>query len=300
MKIVGISIGGTKTAVTFADFVDGNILNITKKTFPTVADNDKKEINLIFDAIDSENVNFDFISIIVCSPIDIKKGTINTPPNLRGFVNTPIVQIFKNKYHVDVSLLNDADASALAEFKFGAGKDSKNMAYLTFGTGIGSGLILNGELYTGNNSMAGEIGHVRLTEKGPVGYFKEGSVEGWCAGGNIYKWASVEGVNSTKDIFELARNGNEKALETIDIVAKKIGETVSILLDILNLDKVVIGGIYPRNVDLLEEKVIQSAKENTISINFDNCRIVPSLLNEQIDDYSSLVGVFMSNKFSHN
>ena len=87
----------------------------------------KKEIELIFDAIDSENLKFDFISIIVGSPIDIKKGTINTPPNLRGFVNTPIVQIFKDKYNVDVSLLNDADASALAEFKFGAGKDSKNM-----------------------------------------------------------------------------------------------------------------------------------------------------------------------------
>jgi len=291
MKILGIAIGGTKSAICLAE-LNGSLNLISKHVFETNPNSDKETIQIIFNYIDSNKLTFDFISVIAGGPLDSKKGIIYNPPHLPGFINTKVCEIFKSKYNVPVTLLNDADACALAEYKFGAGQNSKNMAYITFGTGIGSGLILNGKLFTGNNTMAGEIGHLRLTKEGPIGFDKKGSVEGWCAGGNIYKWADIKGVNNTKELFMLANEGNKDALKAVELVAQRLGETVSILIDTLNLDTVVIGGIYPRNLNLLEEKVIKYAKENSISISFDNCKIVPSLLKENIDDYSSLMGVY--------
>lgn len=292
MKVLGIAIGGTKSAITIGSFERNSLSILDKYVFSSFPDSDKKTIDAIFSYIDSKPLDFECISIICGGPLDSEKGIIYNPPHLPGFVDTHIVEIFNKKYNVPVTLLNDADACALAEFKFGAGKKSKNMAYITFGTGIGSGLILNGELYQGNNSMAGEIGHIRLSDDGPIGFNKTGSVEGWCAGGNIYKWANINGANSTKELFALAKKGNKEALLAVTNIAKRLGETISVLIDLLNVDTVVVGGIYPRNLDLLEEEVKKFTKENSIDLSFNNCTIMPSLLGERIDEYSSLMGVY--------
>lgn len=303
ISVFGISIGGTKTAITHA-FFDSAFSNIEKEVFPTFTDNPEEEMKQIFSFIDNFNYKVDIISIIVGGPLDINKGLLLKPPHLQGYDNYPIVDILKARYKVEVYMLNDADACALAEHKFGAGRGYKNMAYLTFGTGFGSGLILNNNLYTGFNGMAGEIGHVRLSESGPIGYGKTGSVEGFIAGGNIPLWAKEYIDNketalrnykelTTKDIATEARRGDKVALEIFDIVAKRLGEAISILIDILNLDLVAVGGIYPRCLDLLENKVLDSVKNNAVRNNFEACKIVPSKLGEKIDDYSSLMGIML-------
>ena len=300
-SVIGISIGGTKTAVTHA-FFNGVFSNIEKKSFATNPDDPNKVMENIFKCVEEFAYPVDVISLATGGPQDTKNGLLLKPPHLPGFDNYPIVRVLKDKYQCDVYFLNDADACALAEFKFGAGKTYKNGAYLTFGTGFGSGLILDGKLYTGNNGMAGEIGHVRLSDDGPVGYGKAGSVEGYVAGGNIPIWAkdyikdketNLHKYNplTTKEIADEARKGDKVALEIFNKVAERLGETISVLLDLLNLELVVIGGIYPRCQDLLESKVKESVKKN--SINFDVCKIVPSKLNEQIDDYSSLIGILL-------
>ena len=300
-SVFGISIGGTKSAVTHA-FYDGEFSLIEKKVFPTDTNNPDKEMKEIFDCIDSLNYPVDVISLATGGPQDTQKGLLLKPPHLSGFDNYPIVDILKNKYHSDVYFLNDADACALAEYKFGAGQGYRNMAYLTFGTGFGCGLILDKKLYTGNNGMAGEIGHVRLSESGPIGYNKAGSVEGFIAGGNIPIWTKdfikdkKTSLNdyktlTTRDIANEAKKGDKVAKEVFDIVADRLGETISILTDILNLEAVIIGGIYPRCLDLLEEKVKESTKKN--SINYQACEIIPSKLEERIDDYSSLAGILL-------
>ena len=297
----GISIGGTKTAVTHA-FFDGKFNQIAKKTFKTYPNDPDKEMENIFGLIEEFGYPVDVISLATGGPQDIQRGLLLKPPHLPGFDNYPIVDVLRDRYHSDVYFLNDADACALAEYKFGAGRGYKNMAHLTFGTGIGSGLILNGQLFTGNNGMAGEIGHVRLSDNGPVGYDRVGSVEGYVAGGNIPLWTkdfiidkntnlNNYKVLTTKDIAIEARNGDKVALDIFNEVANRLGETISILLDLLNLELVVIGGIYPRCLDLLEDKVKESVKKN--SINYKVCKIVPSELKEEIDDYSSLVGIML-------
>ena len=303
LSVIGISIGGTKTAIVHAYF-DGDFKDIKKILFPSHPNDPKLEMDDIFDAIHRLNYPVDVISVITGGPQDTKNGLMLKPPHLPGFDNFPIVHILKEKYGCDVYYLNDADACALAEYKFGAGQGYKNIAYLTFGTGMGSGLILDGKLYTGHHGMAGEIGHIKLSNDGPIGYGKKGSVEGFVAGGNISKWAKEFIKNkktslnkyeelTTKDIALEANKGDRIALDIFDEVSSKLGETISILVDLLNLDAVIIGGIYPRCLNLIEEKVKLSAKQNSIKSNFESVKILPSLLNEQIDDYSSLVGIFL-------
>lgn len=302
-NIIGIAIGGTKTAVSHASF-DGEFSNIQKVSFLTNVDDLNQLMNNIFKAINEYGFDFDSISVISGGPLDIKEGLIINPPHLPCFNNYPIVKILKDRYHCPIQLINDADACAYAEYKLGAGKGSRNMAFLTFGTGLGAGLIINGDLYTGNNGMAGEIGHVRLSEKGPVGYGKEGTSEGYCAGENIALWAKdfIKGKETNlnkyetftvKEIAQEARKGDAVSKEILEIVADRLGQTVSILIDTLNLDTVVIGGIYPRVEDLLKEPMMRSIERETIKENYKACKIVPSSLKEEIDEYSSLIAALI-------
>ena len=126
------------------------------------------------------------------SPMDSKKGLILSPPNLPGWDEIQIVKIIETRFGIKTKLQNDANACAIAEWRFGAAKGYENAVFLTFGTGMGAGMILNGRIYEGTNGMAGEVGHTRLSGFGPVGYGKSGSFEGFCSGGGIAQLAKTK------------------------------------------------------------------------------------------------------------
>ncbi|MBO6280808.1 MAG: ROK family protein [Bacilli bacterium] len=305
--IIGISIGGTKTAICYATLGDNNeVLEVVKKQTPTLPFDPDTNMKNIYKAIDEYPQDFDFISVIAGSPMDADNGLILAPSNLRGWHDYPIVNLLKERYKVDSTLLNDADASALAEYIYGVGKGSRNFVYLTVGTGFGAGLILNGQLYSGGCFNAGEIGHLRGSEtaNGPTRNEKKGSFESLVSGGGMGDYANAfikDHPNSllnkyekisARDVFTEARNGDEFALFIVNQCATKLGEALSIILDLLNPDVVAIGGIYPRGLDLLEKTVLKVAEENSLPINFHHAKILPSELEEKIDDYSSLMGIF--------
>ena len=203
MKYVGIDIGGTKCAVVKGD---KNCRILKKASFQTT------DFTSTFERIIKETENmgsFDAIGISCGGPLDSALGIIKSPPNLPGWDNVEIVKILKEKFLVPVYLQNDADACALAEWMYGAGKGTKNMIFLTFGTGMGAGLILNDKLYSGTTGMAGEIGHIRMTEKGPVGFNKEGSFEGYCSGGGIKQLGQL--LEKEKKIILSDENGDVSA-----------------------------------------------------------------------------------------
>ena len=127
------------------------------------------------------------IGVSCGSPMDSARGIIQEPPNLPGWKDVHITEELTARTGLPAFLCNDANACALAEWRFGAGRGTQNMIFCTFGTGFGAGLILDGKLYAGTNDNAGEIGHVRLDTEGPMGYYKIGSVEGFCSGGGIAK-----------------------------------------------------------------------------------------------------------------
>src|SRR5699024_3947977 len=113
------------------------------------------------------------------------------PPNLPGWVNIPLARMLTKRYGVPVYIQNDANACALVEWKLGAGRGTRDMIFLTMGTGMGAGIIADGKLLRGHNDMGGEVGHLRLTEDGPVGYGKAGSFEGFASGGGMLRHAQM-------------------------------------------------------------------------------------------------------------
>lgn len=310
MYILGFDIGGTKCAVVTAR-VDGEDVAILKKekisTDLTVSPEEMIERLIeLADRIVEEKPCA--VGVSCGGPLDSEKGIILGPPNLPGWDRVEIAKILSEHYGVPAKLQNDANASAVAEWKFGAGKGTQNMIFLTFGTGLGAGLILSGRLYCGTNGNAGEVGHIRFCHNGPVGYGKEGSFEGFCSGGGIAqlgymkamekiekgeyplyfpKGASKE-VITAKSVADAARNGDETAIEVYRISGENLGKGLSVLIDILNPERIVIGSIFERANDLLWKYAEKVIEKEALSVSYECCRVVPAKLGDEIGDYAAI------------
>lgn len=297
MEIIGIDIGGTKCAV-----VRGNENGeIIKKVMFATTDRDRT-LQMIIDAVDSMGYS-DAIGISCGGPLDSENGVIKSPPNLPGWDNVEIVKMLREKFSVSVFLKNDADACALAEWKYGAGKGTENMIFLTFGTGLGAGLILGGRLYSGACDMAGEVGHIRLSDFGPVGYGKAGSFEGFCSGGGIAQLGQTvakensqmgksvsfaEGEITAKSIADAAKNGDENALAVYRRCGNMLGKGLSVLIDILNPEMIVLGSIFQRSEELLRDEMTKVIEKETLAASRNACRIVPAQLGDSLGDVAAL------------
>lgn len=311
--IVGIDIGGTKSAVSFAHYVDGDIRFLDKVKRPTKTEDYGAAFCEYIEIIQErlrEQPDWRLCSIgISCGgPLDAEKGIIMAPPNLPQWDNADIFTPLKQAFRVPVMLQNDADACALAEWTMGAGKGTKNMVFLTFGTGMGAGMILNGELYRGSTSMAGEVGHIRLEKDGPCGYGKNGSFEGFCSGGGIARLGRMKAREALERgvvpsfcksvemlpkvdcqvIGQALEEGDATAREIFDIVAEHLGMGLSILIDILNPDMIVLGSIYARQKEALEPGMREVIAREALAPSGKACKIVPATLGEMIGDYAAV------------
>ena len=228
--LVGIDIGGTKCAVsTGCLHEDGSITPQDKIKIPTEG-SPEQILNTLCEhtATLCKDATIDAIGISCGGPLDSSRGLVLSPPNLPGWDGIAVTELFEKRFGVPAKLQNDADACALAEWKFGAGRGMQNIVFLTCGTGFGAGLILSGRLYTGACDGAGELGHVRLNEDGPVGYGKRGSFEGYCSGSGIAQMAAtmtLEQLQMAADSLALQAEFSGKLLEVADL---KVGDPVSV------------------------------------------------------------------------
>ncbi|MGN1316739.1 MAG: ROK family protein [Acutalibacteraceae bacterium] len=323
MYSLGVDIGGTKCAVVLgkgelSDNTDGFIIDKIK--FPTEVTRGWEVIlNEIIEKADElllrNNVKYrELIGVgISCGgPLDSKNGTINRPPNLPDWDNVPIVKITEEHFGVRCVLHNDANACAVAEWRFGGGKGYNNLVFLTFGTGMGAGLILDGKLYCGTNDCAGEVGHIRLSEDGPEGYGKAGSFEGFCSGGGIKKLAQltarkylaenkksvlfenyddIENLNA-QNVAEAMYMGDAFATEVYEKCAEYLGRGLSVIIDIINPEAIVIGSIYARNEEFFYKRVKEVVGREALSVNAASCKILPAKLGESIGDFAALGVLF--------
>lgn len=307
---IGLDIGGTKCAASLGETNGENKpIVLEKEQFPT--ENLPPEIALdrFADFIErmQKRYKLEGIGISCGSPLDSSLGIIQSPPSLPLWKNVEIVRFFEEKFSLPARLQNDANACAVAEWKYGAGKGSNNMIFLTFGTGFGSGLILNGKLYAGTNDNAGEIGHVRLTKNGPLGYFKHGSCEGYCSGSGIKRLAAEMSENkrykasfddfvlsvgkenvSAKTIAEHARLGNAFCLAVYKKSGQMLGKSLSILTDLLNPERIVIGGIYMRSHDLLSPYAEAEMRKECLPSTLSVVRVLPVVLSENVGDVAAI------------
>ena len=182
------------------------------------------------------------------------------------------------------------------------------MVFMTFGTGLGAGLILNGQLYEGTSDSAGELGHIRLAPFGPIGYGKMGSFEGFCSGGGIAQLAKsyameelqmgrspalcptaadLESLTAEK-VCIAAREGDPLAKKIIGKCGQMLGVGLSIVMDLLNPEKIVIGSVFTRARDLLwpaaQAVILEEALEYTRGV----CEVVPCGLTESVGDIAAL------------
>ncbi|MCM1026186.1 MAG: ROK family protein [Roseburia sp.] len=321
---IGVDIGGTKCAVVLGKGrlpeKESDSFILDKIKFPTEAEKGPEQtIRRICEAVSSllkrnqvkaeEAVG---IGVSCGGPLDHRKGIVLNPPNLYGWDHIPIADILEKKFGIRTFLENDANACGLAEWRFGAARGYRNIVFLTCGTGLGAGLILDGRLYHGSCGMAGEAGHVRLSPEGPVGYGKAGSFEGFCSGGGIAQIArtkvleklqmgerpplcpDVEGLQalSAKTVAEAAKAGDALAGEIYRISGRYLGRGLAILIDILNPEVIVLGSIYERAEELLLPGVSEILEKEALEISRRSCRIVPAGLGEQIGDYAALSVAF--------
>ncbi len=313
--LLGFDIGGTKSAVIIGDEMNGDEITIADKITLKTEGTATEMIERLFQnaeaLLKSNNISIediDGIGISCGGPLSSKKGLILSPPNLPGWDNIPIVHLAEQRFGKAVLLQNDANAGAVAEWKYGAGKGYSNLIFLTFGTGMGAGLVLNGALYSGTTDLAGEVGHLRLSDMGPVGFGKAGSFEGWCSGGGIAQLAQIrvrqklqmgEKVSfcnsleelpliSAKSVAEAAVAGDETAIDIYSTCGSYLGKGLSLLIDILNPELIILGSIYGRSKSLLEDAMQTELKRESIGTSYEACRIVPAKLAENIGDVAAL------------
>ena len=303
-EYIGVDIGGTKCAVVRAD-ENGNILE--KIRFDTT---DKDEtLKRITDGIKKLKTPATVSVGVSCGgPLDPKSGVILCPPNLPGWIDVPIVKYIEDGIGLPAAVCNDANACALAEWRFGAGRGTSNLIFLTFGTGMGAGLILDGRLYSGTCDMAGEVGHLRLAPRGPVGFGKAGSFEGFCSGGGIGRLARAEAEKamkkgvfpaycksaaeldgiSAKSVAAAANSGDATAINVYKKSGRMLGRALALLVDIINPEIIVIGSVFERSENLLRAEMEKELKKEAIGYSLAVCRVVPAALGDSIGDVAAI------------
>ncbi|HOE96202.1 MAG TPA: ROK family protein [Candidatus Sumerlaeota bacterium] len=292
--IIGVDIGGTKCAVAKSTR-DGQIL--AHETFPT--ESMARTVALILEAVERLQPGGDPLFGVACgSPQDSARGIIQAPPNLPDWVDVPIIDHLTGRFGGQGWLMNDANACALAEWFFGAGVGTRHMIYLTFGTGLGGGLILNGRLYAGACDNAGEVGHFRLAEDGPVGVGKAGSFEGFCSGGGIAQrardWARARAAGAddrpvtAREVAAAADQGDPGAIAIFTETGRRLGQGLALIIDMLNPEMIVLGSIYVRCRHLLEQPMMEVLRREALGPSLAACRIVPAALGENLGICSAI------------
>ena len=310
--IAGIDIGGTKCAVLLGEQAEDGLCIIERvelSTMPSPQLSIQAFRQTLGELCQKRGIKApEAIGISCGGPLDSRRGVILSPPNLIGWDEIHITEEMTAAFGAPAFLCNDADAGALAEWTFGAGRGCEHMVFLTLGTGLGAGLILNGKLYTGAADRAGEIGHIRLDRHGPVGYGKSGSAEGFCSGngiaqlartrvlerlqsGNSVNWApSIADAEriTAKDVSIAAAKGDPLALDIFAEAGEHFGRVLAIVADLLAPELIVAGGVYMRAHDFMDDAMWRTLRREALPRAVDTLRVLPSALGEQIGDYAAL------------
>ncbi len=297
---IGIDVGGTNVKIALVDD-SGKI--IYSNSVPTRAEMGYEyTVNNIKQAIydlmketkltakDIEGIGFGFPG-----QVDYKSGIVRLAPNIPGWVEVPIAKMIEDEFHIPTRVDNDVRCAALGELKYGAGKGCENLICITVGTGIGSGLIVNGKLVRGASNAAGEIGHIKLQiHDGPIcGCGDTGCMEAFASGPAIVAMAEeyILGGKSTKYremanggditpfiVAEAAKAGDPVARRIFSRIGEYIGIGMASVVNLLNPEKIIIGGGVADAGDILLEPLKETLKKRAMKIAGETVEVVPAQL----------------------
>jgi glucokinase len=299
--LLGFDIGGTKTAAVLGTFT-GRVLDSNE--FPTPV---TEPFEVAFDQMTAaadrllaaaQRAGLEpprAVSAAVGGPLDIDRGIIFSPPHLPTWDQSPLKARLEAHYHLPIFVEHDGNAGALAEYYFGAGRGTNNLVFLTMGTGMGAGIILDRKIYHGTSDAAGEVGHMRVSEFGPVEYGKAGSWESYCSGAGLVKLARLRAPDAwpadvtTHQIIQSALAGDAAALRLVEEVGRWLGKGLAILADVLNPDCIVVGTLGVVLGDLLLEPARAEMRQEALPITAEACRVVPAQLGSSLGKVGSLM-----------
>ena len=249
---IGIDLGGTYTKLALVSS-SGKILRRARLSTQDHASRDSllgaiaSEIGVLMKKARLTRRQVKGVGIGVPGLVDFSRGVVYDLTNVRGWKNTPVKRLLENKLKIPVLADNDVNVMALGECKFGAGKGARNAVCITLGTGVGGGIIIDGGIYRGSTFSAGEVGHMPLKEEGLScncgGY---GCLERYVGNRHISEeFRSIKGGDSLlspESISIAARKGDKASIELWDRVGKRIGTTLAGIVNLLNPEKIIIGG----------------------------------------------------------
>lgn len=284
--IVGIDLGGTNLK---AALLSDNCRIVRKHSLSTEKFRDKDSlIQAIADSVlfllEKNNIKKAGISGVglgLPGPIDHDRGIVHFFPNIPGWNEVGLRSILERKIGVSVSIDNDANLMALAEFTLGAAKGSRNAVCLTLGTGVGAGLILNGELYRGSSYAAGELGHMPINERGPeCNCGGTACLESYIGNRRILREARsiFKKDISLEEASALAYKGNRKAIALWNSVGERLGVALVSVTNLLNPDSIVIGGGVANAGSILFNKVTQTILERGMLVQAKAVKVVKASL----------------------
>jgi len=302
--ILGLDIGGTKTACVEGTS-DARILQRSEfetraaapfaQTFPALL----AHARTLVDNAARAGRTIAAVSVSIGGPLRIEEGFLINPPHLPGWHNVPLKARLAECFPgLPVFVEHDGNAGALAELYFGVGRnrpDLRHLIFLTFGTGVGGGFIVNGQIVRGASDTAGEIGHWRLAEDGPLGFGKRGSWESFASGAGMVelaaqmfpaRWSSLTPIRA---LVEAMLAGDRDALRVADEAGKWMGRGLALLIDALNPQVIVFGSLGvalgelilgPARMVIAAEALPQAAAA---------CALLPCALGAAIGDVAALM-----------
>ena len=291
--VIGVDLGGTKISTAIST-IEGNIL--ANVVLPTKAEEGEaavlgRIVQSIDEVIVGSSTSIDEIEAIGIGspgPLDAKKGIIITTPNL-PFKNYNLVQPLKEKYNIPVYLDNDANAAAIGEYMFGAGKGKNSLVYFTVSTGVGGGAVLDGKVYRGHTSNALEIGHTTVDPNGPrCNCGNLGCLEAMSSGTAIAK-KGKEAVSTnvetslkkhdtvtSYEVFKEAEAGDEVAKDIIDNALTYLGIGVANAIATFDPEMIIIGGGVSKAGDIVFDTVKKVVNKRCFKSMAESCEIVPA------------------------
>ncbi|MBN8712193.1 MAG: hypothetical protein BGO12_22775 [Verrucomicrobia bacterium 61-8] len=288
--LLGIDIGGTKTAV-IQGTATGEVLD--RHEWPSRAERGPHAMLAEIVAA-ARKFSYSAVGVSIGGPLNSPEGIIYSPPNLPGWDAFPLKAFLQRELDTPVNVEHDAAACAYAEYLWGAGRNAHNLAYLTCGTGFGSGFVFGGKIHRGARGGSCEAGHIGLRPDGPIAFGKRGSAESYCSGtalGLLAAWKFPDRwphPPQGRELSDLAASGDADALNIILINASAVGEIAAILADAVGLDCILLGSLaFYLGAPWLDE-VRRSFEAHALPPIANGCRIEPAGLGKRLQDCSAL------------
>ena len=293
LRYLGLDIGGTKTALLLADrkgcfYHREEFPTETRRGFESVYRDIRERLIRLLESPEKPCS----IGVSIGGPLDPKEGVVFSPPNLPDWDRIPLKAMLRKDTGLPVKVMHDAKAGALAEWWYGAGQGSVDMIFLTFGTGLGCGVICDGRLL---ETIPGEVGHWGIGPlEGPLVYGRNNAWEGVCSGAGIAALASKQfaetfppGVTA-RQVIEAARKGSNEGKEILAVVSDYLGKGIALLADLFSPQKVILGSLAIRAGDQILPRAIEVFRREAHPSLRNRTEILPGMLGERIGDYGAL------------